>query len=316
MVNTVLNRCKYPHDGDILVPIHTVAVIGTTDIHVPDPDVFGITPDEVTFLMEEGEKLVPNFTSYRALRAWAGVRPLYKDKEAASDRDISRAYKLLIHGERDGVHGFMSIVGGKWTTYRLMAEEAVNIIAKELNNQTPCRTHEEVIEGGEEGRLYWLGHNLAHVEEEDSYGELICECEMITRKQVVASITESGAANIDDIRRETRLGMGPCQGGFCAYRAAAIWKEIKEGPMTGGNGTGNGMEHSSNALLRHFLQERWKGLTAIMWGDQLRQARLDQLIYLDTLAIDLLPDELTHKQPTADDLVTEHPAIATEYHAS
>jgi glycerol-3-phosphate dehydrogenase len=65
---------------------------------------------------------------------------------------------------------------------------------------------------------------------------------------------------------------------------------------------------ASGALLRHFLQERWKGLTAILWGDQLRQARLDEIIYLDTLGVDLLP------RGAAEGLVTEHPAIATEYH--
>jgi glycerol-3-phosphate dehydrogenase len=321
MVNTVINRCKYPHDGDILVPIHTVAVIGTTDIHVPDPDIFSITADEVSFLMEEGEKLVTNFAHYRALRAWAGVRPLYKEeKEVASDRDISRAYKLLDHEQRDGVRGLISIVGGKWTTYRLMAEHLVDLVAEKLNVTTPCRTQEEIIPDPEgESQMYWLGHNLAHVEADDSYGDLICECEMVTRKQVLHSITHSGAANIDDIRRETRLGMGPCQGGFCAYRAAALWHEVRQGEPAG-NGNGKAVaaqtEHSSNALLLHFLQERWKGLTAIMWGDQLRQARLDQLIYLDTLGIDLLPEPLTRKQPSADDLMTGHPAIATEYHSS
>jgi glycerol-3-phosphate dehydrogenase len=140
---------------------------------------------------------------------------------------------------------------------------------------------------------------------------------MVTRQQVIDSITVSGAANLDDIRRETRLGMGPCQGGFCTYRAAAIWDEIKQNaPTVSGNGAHS--EHvSGGALLRHFLQERWKGLTPIMWGDQLKQARLDQLIYLDTLGIELLPAELTHRtQEETNDLVTEHPAIATEYHSS
>jgi glycerol-3-phosphate dehydrogenase len=140
---------------------------------------------------------------------------------------------------------------------------------------------------------------------------------MVTRQQVIDSITVSGAANLDDIRRETRLGMGPCQGGFCTYRAAAIWDEIKQQtPDARSNGAQNGPA-SGGALLRHFLQERWKGLTAVMWGDQLRQARLDQLIYLDTLGIELLPAELTHRpQEATNDLVTEHPAIATEYHSS
>ena len=69
----------------------------------------------------------------------------------------------------------------------------------------------------------------------------------------------------------------------------------------------------SVALLRHFLQERWKGLTAIAWGDQLRQARLDEIIYLDTLGVDLLPQPAPEPR---DGLVTSHPAIATEYHTA
>ena len=146
----------------------------------------------------------------------------------------------------------------------------------------------------------WKGQSLAHVEADHSYGDLICECELITRDRVIQAITEGGAANLDDIRRDTRLGMGPCQGGFCTYRAVALWDEVR--------GTSQ-----SAALLRQFLQERWKGLTAIAWGDQLRQARLDEIIYVDTLAVDLLP-QTALEQANGERLVTQHPAIATEYH--
>jgi glycerol-3-phosphate dehydrogenase len=309
MVNTVINRCKLPADGDIIVPIRTVAVIGTTDVSVPDPDVYGIEPEEIQFMLEEGEKLVPGFARYRALRAWAGVRPLYKDLDAADDRDISRAYKLLDHAARDGVEGMLSIVGGKWTTYRLMAQEAVDAVARKLGNQAPCRTHQEILpvpasEGGQASpALFWMGKPLADVEQDRSYGELICECELVTRERVVAAMTGGRAANIDDLRRDTRLGMGPCQGGFCMYRAAALWQEYRPrsepAALTG-------------ALLRHFLQERWKGVAPVLWGDQLRQARLDELIYLDTLAVDLLPHSGENAQ-AGEGVVTSHPAIATEY---
>jgi glycerol-3-phosphate dehydrogenase len=339
MVDTVINRCKLPADGDIIVPAHTVAVIGTTDRSVPDPDVYGIDPDEVALMLEEGEKLVPGFSRYRALRAWAGVRPLYKDKDVADDRDISRTYKLLDHSTRDGVEGFVSIVGGKWTTYRLMAQEAVDELARKLGNTQPCRTHEEPLPGAVAGRFHWKGERLAHVEAEDSYGDLICECELVTRPQVVESIA-CGAANIDDIRRDTRLGMGPCQGGFCTYRAVALWEETR-GQGAGGRGRqGDGTWQAANsgranlpspppshrsptvdlqalavsgALLRHFLQERWKGLTAVLWGDQLRQARLDEIIFIDTLGVDLLPRE-GENSAAGPGLVTQHELIATEYH--
>jgi glycerol-3-phosphate dehydrogenase len=333
VLNTVVNRCKMPADGDIIVPIRTVAVIGTTDVSVPDPDVYGITPEEVAMLLEEGEQLVPGISRGRVLRAWAGVRPLYKDQDATSDRDISRTYKLLDHEARDGVTGLISIVGGKWTTYRLMAQEATDAVAARLGVTAQCRTHSEPLPAlrmkNEELRnptteqfsilhssFFILGQPLARVEAEDSYGELICECELVTRDRVIKAITEGGAANVDDIRRETRLGMGPCQGGFCTYRAVALWDEVAP-QATNGSPAGEGTTDrialaSSGALLRHFLQERWKGLTAITWGDQLRQMRLDEIIFLDTLGIDLLPQPAG--QPPADTLVTEHPSIATEYH--
>jgi glycerol-3-phosphate dehydrogenase len=343
LLNTVVNRCKMPADGDIIVPIRTVAVIGTTDVHVPDPDVYGIEPHEVDLMLHEGEQLVPGISRARVLRAWAGVRPLYKDQDVKDDRDISRTYKLLDHEARDGVKGLISIVGGKWTTYRLMAQEATDAVAAKLGVAAECRTHLEPLpditrtknqelrtEGHPSGSqfsvlgsggYFWVGQPLAQVEAADTYGDLICECELVTRDRVIQAITEGRAANIDDIRRDTRLGMGPCQGGFCTYRAVALWEELR------GNGRearGNGSEPLSSiashpspsvALLRHFLQERWKGLTAIAWGDQLRQARLDEIIYLDTLGVDLLPQPAPETQNN-EGMVTAHPAIATEYHTA
>jgi glycerol-3-phosphate dehydrogenase len=45
----------------------------------------------------------------------------------------------------------------------------------------------------------------------------------------------------------------------------------------------------SNVALRDFLQERWKGLLPVLWGDQLRQERLDELIHLSVLNVTDLP---------------------------
>jgi glycerol-3-phosphate dehydrogenase len=326
LLNTVVNRCKPPADGDIIVPIHTVAVIGTTDVHVPDPDIYGITPEEVALMLEEGEHLIPGISRMLMLRAWAGVRPLYKDQNVADNRDISRTYKLLDHEARDGVAGLISIVGGKWTTYRLMAQEAVDAVAAKLGVNAQCRTHSEPLSKLRienealrnhassnfsilNSQFFILGQPLAQVEAADSYGDLICECELVTRDRVIKTIVEGGAANVDDVRRETRLGMGPCQGGFCTYRAVSLWDEVGI-PPDGGSAAALA---STGALLRHFLQERWKGLTAILWGDQLRQERLDEIIYLDTLGVDLLPKPA--EAPPLDTLVTDHPSIATEYHS-
>jgi hypothetical protein len=47
----------------------------------------------------------------------------------------------------------------------------------------------------------------------------------------------------------------------------------------------------TNVALRDFLQERWKGVLPILWGSQLKQQRLDELIYLSVLNADHLPGE-------------------------
>ncbi|HSJ34508.1 MAG TPA: FAD-dependent oxidoreductase, partial [Acidimicrobiia bacterium] len=107
MLNTSVNRCKMPDDGDIIVPIRTVAVIGTTDEGVADPERFAVEPWEIRLMLEEGDKLVPGISETRVLRAWAGVRPLFEDDHATETRDITRAYALLDHATRDGVDGLL-----------------------------------------------------------------------------------------------------------------------------------------------------------------------------------------------------------------
>ena len=79
-------------------------------------------------MLEDGERLVPGFKQSRALRVWTGVRPLFEDhkEDAASTRDVTRSHALLDHAQRDGVGGFVTITGGKLTTYRLMAEQTVD----------------------------------------------------------------------------------------------------------------------------------------------------------------------------------------------
>lgn len=285
VINTVVNRCKMPSDGDIIVPVHTVAIIGTTDVAVADPEHFAIEPWEVQLMLDEGEKLIPGAKHMRMLRAWGGVRPLYQETAVADTRDITRAYTLLDHSKRDGIDGFITITGGKWTTYRQMAEVVVDRVCEKLGTERECRTHLEVIpDPQEEPRTgkghYWLGSRLARTEKDIKYGQLVCECELVTRADVEESILEWDAKTFDDIRRDMRLGMGPCQGGFCTYRAAGILHTLRQPPV-----------EETNVALRDFLQERWKGLMPILWGSQLKQERLDELMYLSVLNADHLPGE-------------------------
>ena len=184
-----------------------------------------------------------------------------------------------------------------------------------------------------------MGHRLHEVEEDRLQGQLVCECELVTLSMVINAARQNPTVTVDDLRRDVRLGMGPCQGGFCTYRAVGIlhenagevspndyrlskeedaedW-EVAYMQSPAHNVRGNSITHHAagqpdpdpkpavrspvidsgsplanpNLLLRDFLQERWKGVLPILWGRQLKQERLDELIYLSLLNADHLPDD-------------------------
>jgi glycerol-3-phosphate dehydrogenase len=285
IVNTVVNRCTMPSDGDIIVPIRTVSVVGTTDSPVVDPDQLEVTQAEVDHMLDEGEKLVPGFRQARALRVWAGARPLFGARPPGEDdtRDITRAHALIDHTERDGIAGFVTITGGKATTFRLMAEETMDLVGSMLapGEGRPCRTAIDILPDSEPEGYYDVTSRLAQREAHLQDEQVVCECELVSRRDLEAALNRRPTANIDDVRRALRLGMGPCQGGFCTYRATGIL----HGYERLGQSTANG------ALL-DFLQERWKGVHPILFGDQLRQARLDDWLYQGLMDVEHLPERV------------------------
>ena len=281
LVNTVINRCVHPTDGDILVPVHTVSVIGTTDIHEVDPDHLPIPHAEVQQMLDAGEAMIPGFRKARALHAWSGSRPLMKDDRVKVDdtRHMSRGMAVIDHSTRDALSGMLTIGGGKLTTYRLMAEHIVDAMNEQLGEDRPCRTADEVIPGSEDRRLYQVTHRLEEREDDRLDDPIICECELMSRSMYVEALHAQPNATLDDLRRQLRLGMGPCQGGFCAARAAGI--ACSEQVADAERATG---------LLRLFLKHRWIGLWPILYGEQVRQTALDHWIFAGTLDVEHLPE--------------------------
>lgn len=295
LVNTVINRWVWPGDGGTLVPAHSVCIIGTTDVVDDDPDHLAIPRVEVEQMLDSGEELIPGFRKARALRAWAGARPLLHDKRVADDdtRHMSRGMSIIDHEERDGIQNFVSIIGGKLSTYRLMAEKVTDILAKKANNHALCRTASEPVPEARAGSYYALTSRFkqreiegkrssSHSSDEDSLdNQIICECELVTRKMILDALSEDPEASFDDLRRRLRVGMGPCQGGFCSQRIAGLSVE---------NGFCNAAE--ATARLRDFLARRWKGVMPVAHGQQAREMALDSWIHDNTLDIpDLLKNQ-------------------------
>ena len=283
LVNRVINRCVYPADGDILVPVHTVSIIGTTDVRADDPDRLEIPPAEVQQMLDAGEIMVPGFRQARALHAWAGARPLIRDTRVAEGdtRHMSRGMAVLDHRARDGVAGLLTIAGGKLTTYRLMAQQIVDRMCEQRGETRRCRTADEPVPGSESGHSYVVTHRLAQRETDRHSDPVICECELMTRSMFLSALEEQPGAEFDDLRRQLRLGMGPCQGGYCALRATGL--------AMGHYGVESADVGQATELLRRFLSNRWIGLWPILYGDQVRQTALDNWILQGTLDVEHLP---------------------------
>lgn len=305
-VHGVVNACRKPADGDIIVPQHEVAILGTTSEQVPSPDDISVPPADVDRMIDMCAQMVPSIASGRVLRAFAGSRPLYKPEAPAGGdgqpggdtREVSRTFTVLDHASRDGLDNMFSIVGGKLTTCRQMAQAVVDRLAERMGVTEPCRTATEVLPGADHGH-HRLAEPLARVERDQAYGELICECELVTRGQVRQAVAD-GLTELEDLRRKLRLGYGPCQAAFCAWRAAGMLAEGSWEPHDGPAGRESAPRRPEGAGapdpvagLERFLEERWRGQRSTIWGDQGRQALLNHAIYrgIFDLRGDGVPDE-------------------------
>lgn len=258
----VVNRCRKPSDGDIVVPGEVVCVSGTTSSTVPfeEVDDIRVTPEEAALLLRESSALIPSLKKTRVIRAYAGVRPLVAADDDPTGRRTSRGIVCLDHAGRDGIEGLVSITGGKMMTYRRMAETASDAVCAKLGIMAKSDTASVPLPEVED------------LEERRTPGEpLICECEEIDRAGVKHAIGVLRARNLGELRRRTRLGMGTCQGQLCAYRAAKIL-----------HGDDN---DALRADLVRFLNERWKGMGPVAWGDTLAEAQFTAYIYQNILGL-------------------------------
>lgn len=287
--NMVLNRCRKPADADILVPGDTISLIGTTSSNIPydQIDNMMVTPQEVDLLIREGEKLAPCLAYTRILRAYAGVRPLVAADNDSTGRNVSRGIVLLDHAERDGLEGYITITGGKLMTYRLMAEWATDLVCKKLNIEARCTTAEEKLPGSREtmeeinqrisslpatarkSAIYRHGDRAQKLAENTLQdNSLVCECEEVSVGEVKYALEELNVKKLVDLRRRTRVGMGTCQGELCACRASGLM-----------GSSGIYCTKRAKQDLSAFLNERWKGIYPVAWGDTLRECEYTSWIY-------------------------------------
>ncbi len=281
-----------------VMPHENTSIIGTTDDdYYGDLDNQTVTEDEIEYLIQGLEQVMPDLRKYRIIRAMSGVRPTLYDWGINED-SLSREHLLYDHEKRDGVKGILTMAGGKLASYRLMSEEAADHIGKVIGRIVPCSTHTSPLPGGEahtdiEGlarkydvpqyavkRLVYrhgtrAGKVLDLIGEERRNADALCLCEPVLEAEVRYAIRHEFAVSIADIKRRTRLGAGPCQGMRCTMRAGEILGEEL--------GLGSAEVFAS---MREFIQERWKGKRPILSGVQAGQEELTQAVFRNVYGLE------------------------------
>ena len=276
----VVNRLRASANADILVPGGTVSILGTTSIRIDNLDQVYPTIEEVDTMVGEAVKMIPILETVRFIRAYAGVRPLVGSKSAVDDRDISRSFTLIDHAP-DGLDNFVTISGGKLTTYRLMAEKTADLVCRRLSITKPCLTRAEPLPETQPAR--WTQPGLAPrlwVQQHEPQDLLLCECEMVP-KSAVDSIVEAirdqdGQPDLKTISRRSRIGKGACQGTFCGVRLTAYLAD--QGQLKPG---------MSLTDLKAFLNERWHGQYPTLWDKQLVQSELMEALHCGLFGLEL-----------------------------
>ncbi len=291
----VINRLRPSSDGDIFVPAHNVSIFGTTGVNVDDPEDTSLDRKELEGMLEHGYPVIPAIYDMRMIRAFSGSRPLYQEKVDPTDvsgRSVSRGMALLDHSKRDGLENFVTISGGKLTTFRLMAEQTVDLVCEKLGISAKCTTHEQVVPHRDAKEFFrdvdmapvarhkvsqWAGQRAPKIAADLKAGRgnhVICECEQVTWAEVNSVLPESPRFHIGDVRRRTRLGLGPCQGTFCNHRVAALAVE-----------NGNATVQEANEALLNAVKERKKGMGVVATGETAKQLEMMEAVYRVSLGL-------------------------------
>jgi len=202
-------------DGRVLfaVPWHNKIVLGTTD--VPKEEALiepRATDQEIDFILETAGRFLADKPTRKDVKSvFAGLRPLAAPKvEDQKTKEISRGHKIYVSES-----GLVSIIGGKWTTYRQMGEDAINRIVEIGNLQKRKSITETLHLHGYKKNvdfndaLCFYGSDAEKIRElineNPCLGDWVSEALKILKAQIVWAVRNEFARTVEDVlARRTR----------------------------------------------------------------------------------------------------------------
>jgi glycerol-3-phosphate dehydrogenase len=220
------------------IPWQGYTLIGTTDTdYTEEPDIAHAVKEDVEYLVKEVRQAFPAVKIEEIFYATAGLRALAGSRSGSAS-NVTRQHRLIDHEKSDGLKGFVSIIGGKITGYRAIAEEVVDLASEKLGMNVPSATAETLLPGApgvpkdkleqaaqDSGLSFEIVNHL-----NDLYGSRLYQVlEMVRNdirgkqsicphsRDIVAQIWHAvqveGALTISDfLLRRTATGLVSCQG--------------------------------------------------------------------------------------------------------
>ncbi len=205
-----------------VIPWQGYSLIGTTDTdYYGDLDAVRAEAEDVDYLLAEVQSVFPGMRREDIFYASAGLRALARSR-ARKPSNVSRQHRLVDHGQKDGIGGLVSVVGGKITAYRAVAEQAVDLVCRKLASKASCATAETPLPG-------------APAVPKQSVEETARENGL-----PVDTVAHLAALYGSRLRRVIELVRGDARGGqpICPHGkdiTAQVWYAVEEGALTAGD---------------------------------------------------------------------------------
>ena len=173
-------------------------------------------------------RLVPSIKEEQVIASFAGLRPATKEGE------------FYIHDDREGFVNLVGIQSPGLTAAPAIAEYVVRMLSEKVKF-LPRKNY--IAERAGIPRFRELGHGErnALIRKNPEYGEVVCRCELVTKREIREAIRR-GARTLDGIKFRTRSQMGRCHGAFCTMKIMMIMAEELHIPYAGITKRGKGSE--------------------------------------------------------------------------
>jgi len=195
-------------------------MIGPTAHDTDDKEDLSTSDEGLKEVFVSARKLLPTLNENDIIAYFAGLRP-------------ACGHDFIIRGEKK-VPGFINVAGIQ--SPGLTAAPAIAVMVRGILNKNgltllkrrPFHLHQR-----EENHLFAIPLEVTEklIKKDPSYGDIICRCEMVSKREITEAI-DRGAKTLDGVKFRTRAQAGRCHGGFCTTRIMRLLAEKRKIPLT------------------------------------------------------------------------------------